>query len=74
MLRKSFFNSFFTGRLSKNMIFSGNVVLNGKKRSLDHGGVVSNLPIFANYKMNLMHHNDEFDSLHIRTSSRDLLQ
>ncbi|KAL6341926.1 hypothetical protein AAG906_038171 [Vitis piasezkii] len=27
------------GRLSRNVILSGNVVLNGKKRSLDHGGV-----------------------------------
>ncbi|KAJ9699249.1 hypothetical protein PVL29_008042 [Vitis rotundifolia] len=27
------------GRLSRNVILSGNVVLNGKRRSLDHGGV-----------------------------------
>lgn len=30
------------GRLSGNVIMSGNVLLNGKKRRLDHGVVVSN--------------------------------
>jgi len=29
------------GRLSRNVIMSGNVFLNGKKRRLDYGGVVS---------------------------------
>jgi len=29
------------GRLSRNLIMSGNVFLNGKKRRLDYGGVVS---------------------------------
>jgi len=31
-----------SGRLSGNVIMSGNVLLNGKKRRLDYGGVVSN--------------------------------
>lgn len=33
----------FAGRLSGNVIMTGNVLLNGIKKSLDYGFVVSNL-------------------------------
>lgn len=30
------------GRLSGNLVMTGNILLNGRKRRLDYGGVVSN--------------------------------
>ena len=33
------------GRLSRNVVMTGNVHLNGKKRRLEYGGVVSNFYI-----------------------------
>lgn len=44
-----FFFFFFTfgdvgaGRLSKDVVMTGNIFLNGKKKRLDYGEVVSNL-------------------------------
>lgn len=35
------------GRLSGNLLMTGNVLLNGRKRRLDYGGVVSNSRKFA---------------------------